>query len=86
MKQKNIQNFVSQNFVNTLGAGLGVYWLGGAIYTVCYMWSPSTHYDFAGKKQDNIEPCILFLVMGPFGPLFFPYITRERTAQKCTLF
>jgi hypothetical protein len=24
--QKKVQNFVSPNFVNTLGAGLGVYW------------------------------------------------------------
>ena len=82
MKQKNIQNFVTQNLVNTLGAGLGVYWRRH----ICHMWSPSTLYDFAGKKQDNIGPCLLFLVMNSFGPLFFPYIARERTAQKCTLF
>ncbi len=59
------------------GWGLGFYWR--------QMWSPSSNPDSAGK-QDTNWPCILFPVMGVFGPLIFPYIAQERTTKNCTLF
>jgi len=62
------------------GWGLGFYWR--------QMWSPTTPSSNpdSARKQDTNWPCILFPVMGVFGPLIFPYIAQERTTKNCTLF